>query len=257
MHDSENLILCYPQKGLRNPRSLVESLVVGDYEEVWRRFAVAGELEFGGHTDPSWRHGHATSASFIVRVDARRMRERLDPIRRALGRFPFVSLHPDHFMHITLLMLGFPVQTPRRKGEISHARLRELETRARTTLSRVRPFRVRLANLNAFPSAAFIEAHPEGGLERLQELLSVGCGMRHPAGPPHLTLAYFHAPDGTRAPVELIEVLERFREWPVGEVLVEEVELSLLDLRAPYPKPRVLASIPLGGHTPSFTLAEP
>ena len=41
-------------------------------------------------------------------------------------------------------------------------------------------------------------------LDSLRWALCEACGLEKPSGPPHLTLAYFHAPDGTPAPEELI-----------------------------------------------------
>jgi hypothetical protein len=67
---------------------------VGGYAEVWERFVRERRLEFGGHTDPGWRDGHALSASFMIPVEASHFRERLEPLRDALRPFPFVSLHP-------------------------------------------------------------------------------------------------------------------------------------------------------------------
>ena len=215
------------------------------YEFVWERFVRERRLEFGGYKDPSWQDGHRFSASLIVPGEASRFNERLEPLREALRPFPFVSLHPDHFMHITLILLGFPVDEPGEENEISHERLREIEERARDALSDFPAFTVRLANLNAFPGAAFVEAHDGGMLDELRAVLSVGCGLKKPSGPPHLTLAYFQAPDGTEAPQELISAIARYRDWPVGEITVDNVEVTLLDLRADYPEPKTLARMPL------------
>jgi RNA 2',3'-cyclic 3'-phosphodiesterase len=216
-----------------------------EYERVWERFVRERRLEFGGHMDPAWQEGHKLSASLMVQVDAARFHERLEPLREALRPFPFVSLHPDHFMHITLVLLGFLVDEPGEEDEISRGRLQEIEHSARTALSDFPAFTVRLANLNAFPGAAFIEAHDGGMLDRLRDALSVGCGLKKPPGPPHLTISYFQAPDGTEAPEELISAVVRYRDWPVGQMIVENVEMTLLDLRSDYPEPRTLAWIPL------------
>lgn len=216
-----------------------------DYEWVWERFVRERRLEFGGHMDPDWQDGHRLSASLMVPVEASRFHDRLEPLREALRPFPFVSLHPDHFIHITLVLLGFLVDEPREEYEISHKRLEEIEGRARTALSDFPAFDIGLANLNAFPGAAFIETHDGGMIERLRDTLSVGCDLKKPHGPPHLTIAYFEAPDGTEAPDELISAIARHRDWPVGEMMVENVEMTLIDLRSDYPKPRTLARIPL------------
>jgi RNA 2',3'-cyclic 3'-phosphodiesterase len=216
------------------------------YDRVWKRLVGERRLEFGGYMDPDWQEGHRLSASLIVPGEASRFHERLEPLREALRPFPFVSLHPDHFMHVTLVLLGFLVDEPREEDEISRERLREIENDARIVLSDVPHFTVTLANLNAFPGAAFIEAHDGGKLDNLRDALCAGCGLKKPPGPPHLTISYFQAPDGTDAPEELISTIARYRDWPIGEILVEHVELTLLDLRSEYPEPETLVQIPLG-----------
>ncbi len=195
--------------------------------------------------DPGWSEGHALSASLMVPVEAARFSEGLEPLRDALRPFPFVSLHPDHFMHITLLLLGFLVEEPREDDEVSRERLGRIEADAREALADFPAFTVGLANLNAFPGAAFVEAHDGGMLDALREALALGCGLQRPKGPPHLTLAYFQAPDGTPAPGELISAIARYRDWDVGQLAVENVEMTVLDLRRDYPEPETLAEIPL------------
>jgi RNA 2',3'-cyclic 3'-phosphodiesterase len=218
---------------------------MGEYAEVWERFVRERRLEFGGHMDPGWREEHALSASFMIPVEASRFRERLEPLRDALRPFPFVSLHPDHFMHITLLLLGFLVEEPEEEDEVSRERLWEIEGDARRAMSGFPAFTVRLANLNAFPGAAFVEVHSGGMLDRLRDALCWSCGLEKPSGPPHLTLAYFHAPDGASAPEELVNAISRHRDWTVGELAVESVKMTVLDLRLDYPEPETLAEIPL------------
>jgi RNA 2',3'-cyclic 3'-phosphodiesterase len=218
---------------------------VGGYAEVWERFVRERRLEFGGHTDPGWGEGHVLSASLMIPVEASRFRKRLEPLRDALRPFPFLSLHPDHFMHITLLLLGFLVEEPEEEGEVSPERLGEIEASARRALFGFPAFTIRLANLNAFPDAAFVEVHDDGILDLLRETLCVSCALKKPSGPPHLTLAYFQAPDGTSAPEGLIATIARYRDWDVGELAVEGVEMTLLDLRLNYPQPEILAEMPL------------
>jgi len=216
-----------------------------EYDRVWERFVGWRRLELGGYMDPDWQEGHELSASLVVPGEASRFRERLGPLREALRPFPFVSLHPDHFMHITLVPLGFLVDEPEDEDEVSCDRLQEIEERARTALSDTPAFTVRLANLNAFPGAAFIEAHDGGALDRLRDALCASCDLKKPQGPPHLTLAYFQAPEGTDAPEELISTIARYRRWSIGEITVENVEMTLLNLRSEYPEPETLARITL------------
>ena len=212
---------------------------------MWERFVDGRRLEFGGYMDPDWQEGHKLSASLIVPGEASRFHERLEPLREALRPFPFVSLHPDHFMHVTLVLLGFLVDEPGEGDEVSRERLQEIEKRARIALSDVPAFALRFANLNAFPGAAFIEVHDGGTLDSLRDALCASCDLKKPQGPPHLTLAYFQAPDGTDVPEELISTIARYRRWPIGEITVENVEMTLLNLRSEYPEPETLARIML------------
>lgn len=206
--------------------------------------------------DPVWQDGHTVSACFIVPVDASALAPRLEPLRNVLRTLPFVSLHPYHFMHITLLPLGFVEPKPEQAQEISPERLTEVETQARRALEEFPAFEIDLANLNAFPGAAFVEVYDGGALGKLRERLCESCGIEVPTGPLHLTLAYFQAPDGKPIPEGLIPSFQQFRVWPVGKVLVDRIELTLLDLRSDYPDPERIARIPLkGGQTSPSSLS--
>ena len=218
------------------------------YAEIWERFKRERRLEFGGHTDPEWQEGHAVSASFVAPIEAPHLREGLRPLRDTLRSFPFVSLHPDHFMHLTLLPLGFLVPKPEDENELSRERLEELGERAREALVGFPAFELDLANLNVFPGAAFVEARDGGMLEKLRDVVCRQCGLEKPTGALHLTLAYLQEADGALAPDEFVAAIERYRDWPVGKVSVGRVEITLLNLNSsPYPELETFARIPLDG----------
>jgi 2'-5' RNA ligase len=221
---------------------------VEGYAEIWERFKRERRLEFGGHTDPEWQEGHAVSASFVAPIEAPHLREGLRPLRDTLRSFPFVSLHPDHFMHLTLLPLGFLVPKPEDENELSRERLEELGERAREALVGFPAFELDLANLNVFPGAAFVEARDGGMLEKLRDVVCRQCGLEKPTGALHLTLAYLQEADGALAPDEFVAAIERYRNWPVGKISVERVEITLLTLgSSPYPELETFARIPLKG----------
>src|SRR5215211_7386264 len=159
-----------------------------EYDRVWESFVSERRLEFGGYMDPDWQEGHRLSASLVVPGEASRFHERLEPLREALRPFPFVSLHPDHFMHVTLVLVGFLVDDPKEEDEVSRERLQEIEERARIAVSDVPAFIVRLANLNPSPVASFTEAHDGEILNRLRDALYTSCGLKKPPVPPHFTL---------------------------------------------------------------------
>lgn len=130
---------------------------------------------------------------------------------------------------------------------MSVGRLEELEYGAREALAGFAPFSAELRNLNAFPGAVFVEVHDRGELREIREAIRARCGLSEPPGPPHLTVAYIHAPDGTPAPKRFVEAIERCREARVGRLDVDRIKLTLLDLRKEYPEPEILAGIPLSG----------
>ena len=218
------------------------------YGEIWERFKRERCLEFGGHTDPDWHQGHTLSASLVVPVEASRLRDRLKPLRDALRPFPFVSLHPDDFMHVTLLFLGFLVPgEPDAENEFSRDQLEHLEGKVREALQDFPAFEVELTNLNVFPGAVFVEARDASMLEKLRATVSERCGIENPSGPLHLTLAYLQAQNGAPAPDEFVAAVERYREWTVGVFSVERVEITLLHLNSSrYPKLEIFAQISLG-----------
>ena len=220
------------------------------YEELWRKFRRDRRLEPGGHTNPEWQDGHGLSVSFLIPVEAGNALEGLRPLQEALKPFPFVSLHPDHFMHITLLLPGFLVQEPEADDELSPDRLEELASGAREALADFPPFPAELRNLNAFPGAVFVEVHDGGMIGGLREAVRVRCGLAKPPGPPHLTVAYIKVPEDRAAPDAFVEAVGRYRDRYVGEIEVNCVELTLLDLKKEYPEPQTVATIWLGGGSP-------
>nr|WP_276129932.1 2'-5' RNA ligase family protein [Rubrobacter indicoceani] len=160
--------------------------------------------------------------------------------------FPFVSLHPDHFMHISLVIVGFLTAAPESPDEFSEEGLASLAESAGEAVSGFGEFRIDLANLGLFPSAAFIEAHDRNGeIDILRDALLVGCGLQSKPGPPHLTLAYFKVEEETDAPEGLIEAVEPLRNRTVGSFTARHVDLTVLDLCSEYARPKVFARLPL------------
>jgi hypothetical protein len=85
-------------------------------------------------------------------------------------------------------------------------------------------------------------------LEKLRDVVCGRCGLEKTTGPLHLTLAYLQEADGALAPDDFVVAVERYRDWPVGKVSIERVEITLLNLgSSPYPELETFARIPLGG----------
>lgn len=182
----------------------------------------------------------------MIPVEVKGIEGGISAARDALRPFPFVSLHPDHFMHISLVIVGFVTDEPGGPNEFSKENLAELAELAKEVVAGFGEFRLKLANLGAFPSAAFIEAYDEAGeIDKLRRSLFVCCGLEGKPGPPHLTLAYFTVKEKTNAPPALIEAIEPLRNRTFGSFTVRHVDLTLLDLTEEYAKPEIFARLPL------------
>jgi hypothetical protein len=100
------------------------------YRRVWQTFRTFARVADGRHDDAAWRGHGGVFAVCVARVPAPVLEPALSECRAALGRFPFVRLHPDSFLHISLQELGFVCEHPRRTDEIAPSRLEEFATAA-------------------------------------------------------------------------------------------------------------------------------
>jgi 2'-5' RNA ligase len=183
----------------------------------------------------------------MIRIPAALLQPALDGCRTALSGYPFVRLHPDHFLHITLQELGFVREESASPDEISPARLEEFAHAAVGPISERDPFSLTLGGVNSFQDAAFLDVHDGGACTRLHtRLLELAAIPRAPryAYLPHVTIAYYTS----AAPIAgLAASLVPWRDVSLGSFLATEVEIVTLRLDEPYPPLETYAVIPLGG----------
>ena len=216
------------------------------YDRVWDAFQRGRTTADGRHDTPYWRSHADPYAVCVIRIDAGALQPGLDDLRADLDRLNCVRLHPDPFLHITLQELGFIVDTPTRKDEISTGRLEEFVQAAVEPIASVDPLTLTLGGANAFQDAVFLEVH---GGERLPSLharlFDLAAVPVVPAYPylPHCTIAHFA---GEHPVGPAIDAIAPWRETLFGTVTVNEVEIVTLDPGQAYPALESYAVIPLG-----------
>jgi len=227
------------------PLSVKSTELFQAYERVWRAFSEVDETADGRHDTSHWRAHTEPFAACVVRVNAGELRPGFGLLRRELEQLHGVRQHPDHFLHIMLQELGFVVDDPRERDEISSGRLEEFAQAAIEPASQTSPFRVTIGGVNAFQDAIFLEVGSGEGLvqlhARLFELAAIP-GIPDFSYVPHATIAHF---DGTASHAGVTEALTPWRRETMGELLIHEIEVVLIDPSQPYPELESFAVIPL------------
>ena len=217
------------------------------YRRVWQRFRTFERLADGRHDTADWRSHEGVYAVCVVRVPSAAIRPAVDPCRAALAGYPFVRVHPDHFLHVSLQELGFVCDQPGRPDEITPARLEEFATAAAGPIAEHEPFEIALGGVNSFQDAVFLDVHDDGHCTRLHSrLFELAAIARSPcfAYLPHTTIAHFTA----EAPSDgLAATLARWRDVRFGSFRVRDVEIVTLRVDEPYPSLEPYAVIPLTG----------
>ena len=216
------------------------------YRRVWQAFRTFPTLADGRHDTADWRSHEGDYAVCAIRVPSHAIRAELSPLRHALAANPFIRVHPDHFLHITLQELGFVCDRPGRPDEITPARLAEFATAAIVPIAETRPFDLTLGGANSFQDAAFLDVHDRGGCGRLHaRLFDLAAIPRAPRYPylPHVTIAHYTAD----APIgNLPALLAQWRDHAFATLRVDQIEIVTLRLDDPYPPLTPYAILPLG-----------
>ncbi|MDQ3044247.1 MAG: 2'-5' RNA ligase family protein [Chloroflexota bacterium] len=215
------------------------------FRRVWQTLRSLKRLADGRHDTPGWRSHNAVYAICVIRVPAAALQPNLDALRKVLGDLPFVRIHPDHFLHITLQELGFVCDKPGRRDEISPARIKEFVSAATGPLAEQSAFKVRLGGVNSYQDAAFLDVHDGGQCarvhQRLRELAAVPTIPRF-AYLPHMTIAHYIAD----VPVgNLPAILATWRDHTFGTFTASVIEVVTLPVNEAYPPMTTVASFPL------------
>lgn len=219
------------------------------YRRIWQELRSHKFVYDGRHDTAEWRGRSGQFALCLIRVPASALDRDFDEVRETLDRFPFVRLHPDYFLHIPIQELGFVTDKPKRRDEMTPARLQEFIGMARQPVGEFATFQVRLGGVNSFLDAAFLDVHDNGWCSRIHHRLRDFTIVQPDTTYPYLpqvTIAHYieHAPVG-----RLPAALSPWRDNTLGQFTATEVEIVTLRLDEPYPPLETVATLALAPHT--------
>lgn len=216
------------------------------------------EVEDGRHDSEHWRSHAGKFAICCVRVPVSVISPEIAAVRDALGSLPFVRLHPDHFLHVTIQEIGFLSDPPQHRDGFGTDRLEEFIAMSERPICDFAPFEMTFGGVNSFTDAAFLDVHDNGWLSRihrrLRDFAIVPVDVRYPYLP-ILTIAHYSGP----APIgRLPKILSEWRDTEFGTFTVREVDIVLLESTEPYPLLEIAHSFALGtGRNPAESVVRP
>jgi len=206
------------------------------FEAVWQRFE---RLSYTTDTLRSLparirRWLMPVNVSFIIPIEDQTVCDYLGRAQEALKPHMAYAPQPADKLHITLFQLGFLRSIPFQvRGGWSRTQLDQIADLVGQYMSLVKPFKVQVGPVNAFPNVAIVEVHDLGKLRLLNGVASQAVPplqLPLPRFPmvPHVTLGFF----GRRSAAPIRNTLRPLRNWRPIPFLVDRVELTLY-----YPKP--------------------
>ncbi len=216
------------------------------FRRIWQNLRTVREVRDGRHDTAAWRDRSGPFAMCCVRVPPSSFVADLDNLRTVLSSFPYVRLHPESFLHIPIQEIGFVAGQPSDRDELTRKGLDDFIAQAHRPLLDFPRFRIALGPVNSFADSAFLDVHDDGWLSRIHRRLLdfaiIPPGTRYPYLP-HLTLAHYdrEAPIGN-----LPAALAEWRDRPLGEFVIDRIEVVLLDTHQTFPPFQVVHEFMLG-----------
>ncbi len=224
---------------------------VTTFDEAWQQFRARPTTDDETAHDIGRRGGAEKSSyvAFLVPVTGHSIVQATRPVREALTAAGIEEALPSHFLHITVLGIGFEAALRTTTGTI--ARIMDRASRA---LRDVQPLTLTLQGVNSFSNAAFVEVHDDkNALPALRDrlvgvlhqigLAGFGDSARSDEGTvtdderehdqadavnappylPHLSLCYYRDHYPTE---QVANILEPYREMEVGTLRMNYVTLA-------------------------------
>lgn len=216
------------------------------YRRIWQNLRVVQDVRDGRHDTQEWRARNGPFAMCCVRVLPSCFTPELDSLRTVLESFPYVRLHPEAFLHIPIQEIGFLSDSPVQRNDLTRKGLDEFIAQAHRPLLDFPSFPIVLGPVNSFADAAFLDIDDDGWLSRIHRRLldfaTAPPSTRYPYLP-HMTLAHYDrvAPIGN-----LSAALAEWRDLPLGEFVVDQIDVVLLDTQETFPPFDVVHEFMLG-----------
>lgn len=216
------------------------------YRRIWQNLRTVAEVRDGRHDTEEWRAQGESFALCLVRVPLSAFIPEIEDLREVIGKYPFARLHPESFFHMSIQELGFITETPTSRQHLDRRRLDEFIAMAQRPMIDFPRFPVVLGPVNSFADAAFLDVYDGGWLSRIHrrllDFVTVAPSTRYPYLP-HMTLAHY---DRTAPIGNLPAALAEWRDLPLGQFVVEEVDIVTISTREPFPPFEVVHTFKLG-----------
>lgn len=217
------------------------------FDEAWQRFVQNNSLRLVEDTlEYEWRRGRMDYLAFLVPVEVEAARRHIRQTIERLEPVPGVQPYQESYWHITVKGVGFRVDSPSRRDEITPAVAESIAEEARSALSKEAAFEVIMGPVNALEGVVCVEVEAGGRIQQInRHLLEVAPDMpRSPVDDyflPHISIAHFTSDDGID---ELKSTLAQLREeHPRGpSFTVSRIDLILARLSESGPTFEPLAS---------------
>lgn len=219
------------------------------YRNIWQGLRQHGEVEPPPGTRRAWAERAEHYAVCAIRVpETAGIDNALDPIRDALGQFPFVALFPPGSLYITIQELGLLVDAPENSWESSNSRIDEFRDQAGLPISDFPAFQIELGGFNSFLDMPFLDVHDDGWCfrihHRLRDFVS-GTLNDSFAYLPYVPLGYYtQGTDMGPLPAKMAP----WRDARFGQFTAESVDILRVSTRDPLATPEVMHRFELGHH---------
>jgi len=221
---------------------------VTTFDEAWQQFRARPTTDDA--TMPA-SDEKSSYIAFLVPVTGHGIVQATRPVREALTTAGIEEAIPSHYLHMTVLGIGFESAIRTTTGNI--ARIMDRASRA---LRDVRPLTLTLKGVNSFGNAAFVEVHDEKnalpalrdrlvgvlhqiglagfGASALSEAATAADGeaerdradaVNAPPFVPHMSLCYYRAQYPTE---KIAEIIEPYRDLEVGTLRMNYVTLAAM-----------------------------
>lgn len=216
------------------------------YRRVWANLRQVNQVVDGRHDTDDWYQRTGDFVYVCARVPADSLSADYDRLLETLQEFPFTRPIPRQSLNITVQELGYLIDRPHGRDEITQQWLDEFIQHAETPISSFAPFDVRMGGANSFVDAAILDVHDNGWLSRIHarllDFVSQPPSMRYAYLPELIVAQYIRV-----APIaSLVRALTPFRDMTFGTFRVTSIDVMRVKTSEVFAEPELVHSFELG-----------
>lgn len=216
------------------------------FRRIWAQMRQVDYVSDGRHDTEDYLTRGGDLVVLCVRVSQDVLDPALDELTDMLESYPFTRLVPANLRNVTIQELGYLVETPEGRDEITQSWLDEYLEQCEASLKDFRPFEVTLGGANSYSDAAFLDVHDGGWFSRIHEVLvdfvSQPPRQRYPYLPEFIIAEY----TGRHPVGNLVHDLTPFRDRTFGAFRVDAIEVVRIPTHSTWTEPHLVRRYRLG-----------